>query len=67
MIFPTYQHVSLIINNERPCQYNNQNMVNNKQSKDNIEMEIYSNSDFSEQCEIVNKSPKILTTSQKSL
>ena len=72
------QHFSLIINNERPCQCNNQNIVNNKQSnnqnivnnkqsKDNIQKEVYSNSDFSEQCEIFNKSSKILTTSQKSL
>ena len=43
----------------------NQNIVNNKQSKDNIQKEIYSNSDFSEQCEIFNKSSKILTISQK--
>jgi hypothetical protein len=72
------QHFSLIINNVRPCQCNNQNIVNNKQcnnqnivnnkqSKDNIQKEVYSNSDFSEQCEIFNKSSKILTTSQKSL
>ena len=51
----------------RPCQCNNQNIVNNKQSKDNIQKEVYSNFDFSEQCEIFNKSSKILTTSQKSL
>ena len=61
------QHFSLIINNVRPCQCNNQNIVNNKQSKDNIQNEVYSNSDFSEQCEIFNKSSKILMTSQKSL
>jgi hypothetical protein len=40
------QHFSLIINNERPCQCNNQNIVNNKQSKDNIQKEVYSNFDF---------------------
>ena len=61
------QHFSLIINNVRPCQCNNQNIVNNKQRKDNIQKEVYSNSDFSEQCEIFNKSSIILTTSQKSL
>ena len=61
------QQFSLIITNVRPCQCNNQNIVNNKQSKDNIQKEVYSNSDFSEQCEIFNKSSKILTTSQKSL
>jgi hypothetical protein len=61
------QHFSLIINNVRPCQCNNQKIVNNKQSKDNIQNEVYSNSDFSEQCEIFNKSSKILMTSQKSL
>ena len=43
------QHFSLIINNVRPCQCNNQNIVNNKQSKDNIQKEVYSNSHFSEQ------------------
>jgi hypothetical protein len=42
------QHYSLIINNVRPCQCNNQNIVNYKQSKDNIQKEIYVNSDFSE-------------------
>jgi hypothetical protein len=53
-----------IVNNK---QSNNQNIVNNKQSKDNIQKEVYSNSHFSEQCEIFNISSKILTTSQKSL
>ena len=51
-------HFSLIINNVRPCQYSNQNIVNNKQSKDNIQKIVHSNSDFSEQCEISTNRPQ---------